>query len=158
MMKQEIIFALQKIITTELSALERAQEVAAKAATEEESRPENQYDTRSTEASYLAAGQAQRVEAFKKDLRLLRQFSPKKMSAQDPIQIGSFIELECDGEQLHYLLAPVGGGYKVEYEGKMIQIITPESLLGQELIDKRIGEEVEIKTRITKLYFINSVS
>lgn len=156
-MKHESLQLLALALHNELAALESAQEAAVKEATHEESRAENQYDTRSTEASYLAAGQAQRILSLKKDIYVLQNFKPKDFNPSDQIQIGALVELKSEEETSFYLLSPAGGGVKVSCQGKIVQFLNQESALGRELLDKRMGDDVEIKTRIHKLFTIISV-
>lgn len=134
------------------------QEAAARAATHEESRPENEHDTRAVEASYLAAGQAMRYEDLRKNASILKQFPWREFSPSEPIAIGALVELSLGKDTLTYLLAPVCGGYKVEISGKPIHIITAESKLGQALLDKYVGDEVEIQTRTARNYEIRAIS
>jgi transcription elongation GreA/GreB family factor len=156
-MKQEIIEILSAQISTELRALIQAQETAVMAATHEESRPENQYDTRSTEASYLAKGQADRIESLRGSLQVLKSFSIKHFEKKDAIAIGALVALDLEGEALTYFLLPTAGGYKVEIKGKLIQCVTPEAALGKALLGKRAGEQIELRTRQLRIYDILSV-
>lgn len=156
-MKQAVLKLLAQTLSDELHALEKAQALAAKDATHEENRAENQYDTRSTEASYLAAGQAQRVEALKKSVYILQNFQPRDFNASDRVQLGALVELESEDDSALYLLAPTGGGYKVSYKGRIIQFLNQESALGLALLDKKVGNEVEIKTRKEKTFTIKSL-
>ena len=59
--KPQVVDALARSANEALEAAERAQAIAADEATSEQSKAEGKYDTRATEASYLARGQAERV-------------------------------------------------------------------------------------------------
>lgn len=138
--------------------LQKQQELAREAATHEESRPENEHDTRSVEASYLAAGQAQRFEALCRHLALLKQFRLRDFTADDTISVGALVELESAGKESTYFLLPVAGGYTVDWQGQVIHIVTPDSLMGQALLDKSVGDEVELRAQVHRTFEIRNVA
>ena len=47
-------------------------------------------------------------------------------------------------EILLFCIGPAAGGLQVEWEGQMIDIITPASPLGQKLLGKSIGQTVAL--------------
>ncbi|HQP37789.1 MAG TPA: hypothetical protein PLI95_21545, partial [Polyangiaceae bacterium] len=57
-LKQELVSLLQR----DLEVLQRAHRASQEGATHEEAKPENDKDTRALEQSYLARGQARRVD------------------------------------------------------------------------------------------------
>jgi hypothetical protein len=57
-LKQELV----ALLAADLETAERAQQAAREGATHEEAKPENDKDTRALEQSYVARGQAKRVE------------------------------------------------------------------------------------------------
>ena len=63
-MKSTVIEALRVDAERALETAEQAQSIARDEATSAESKAEGKYDTRATEASYLARGQAERVVAL----------------------------------------------------------------------------------------------
>lgn len=111
----------------------------------EESRPENDKDTRGLEASYLARGQAFRVaELTDEKLRLealrLREFGP-----DDPIALSALVEIEReDGLRRVVFLSPSGGGIVLEGEPE-IQVLTSETPLGRALLGKRAGDDFTLR-------------
>ncbi|WP_305844875.1 hypothetical protein [Photobacterium leiognathi] len=68
MNKQMLLDDIQEKLTLTLQAATEAAMRAYNTATDDENVAENQYDTLALEASYLAHGQAQRVEECKADL------------------------------------------------------------------------------------------
>src|SRR5690606_28022446 len=87
-MKQEILAALRIQAEAELTQLKAAAAATHDAATNEESKPENQYDTRALEASYLADAQAKRVMEMEEVLHSLRSVQGKELDADAAIQAG----------------------------------------------------------------------
>jgi hypothetical protein len=63
---------LERLLAADLEARERAYRLAREAATHEEAKPENDKDTRALEQSYLARGEAARVEELRASLAEVR--------------------------------------------------------------------------------------
>jgi hypothetical protein len=66
--KTQIVAAIRAELERELAVIAKAAEDAQRAATHEESKPENEYDTRGLERSYLARGQAQRAAEIQRSI------------------------------------------------------------------------------------------
>ncbi|MGJ8725731.1 MAG: hypothetical protein ACSHYB_14315 [Roseibacillus sp.] len=126
----------------EYGALEKALNASSAAATDPDSKAEGKYDTRSLEMSYLAAGQAQQAETLQVAIAQLERFEVREFLITDAIDLGARVELEKEGEWVHYLLLPVGGGIEVEEDGMVVTTLTTESPLFARLKGKRIGEDV----------------
>ncbi len=139
--------ALLNIIRTELKArldrLARAAMDAHAAATDPDSKAEGKYDTRSLEASYLAAGQARQVAEIAEAVKIFDALSLPKFAIDDAIAMGALVEVESEGESSHFLLAPAAGGMAVEIDGLEITLLTPASKLYQNLLGKRTGDAIE---------------
>ena len=106
-------------------------------ATAEENRAENKYDTRGLEASYLAAGQANKVAELESALETFEEL--KEQSASDAVEIGSLIELQQDGFVEWYFVGPTAGGTEIEIDGTEVLVITPESPLGSQIMGLEAG-------------------
>lgn len=156
MRKEEIRNQLLDKLREELDYLRNLQENARREATHEESRPENEHDTRAVEASYLAAGQAKKYVELERSAAIVKDIRLREYSDADPIALGSLIELVSGTETMRLLLLPVCGGYTLETTWGKVQIISPESLLGRELLDKYAGDEITIRTRGSKSYEITA--
>ncbi|MFT3712068.1 MAG: GreA/GreB family elongation factor [Archangium sp.] len=134
-LKAELVATLEKTLAT----LEAAHADTREAATHEEAKPENDKDTRALEQSYLARGQAMRIETLKAGLAATGAMS---LAKTDVAKAGALVEAEDeDGETLRYYLAPEGGGTKLKGG---VQVLTPVSPLGGALMGKRDGDEVEL--------------
>lgn len=148
-LKAELIAVLEGT----LRALEAAHADTREAATHEEAKPENDKDTRALEQSYLARGQAMRIEALKAGLAAVGTMN---LADGDAGRVGALVEVEEDDEAVAYFLAPEGGGTKL---GGGVQVVTPASPLGRALIGKREGDEVELKLGgKTRLLAVTAVS
>lgn len=145
MNKHAVLQLILEKLTVDLDIVQRAAQTAYETATHEENIAENKYDTLGLEASYLATGQARRVEEIKQSLVLCQQLQLLAYDDQRGIEIGTLVGLEDeDGRQQWLFLAPDAAGLKVDVVGQPVTVITPRSPLGKGLLGKRIDEEVEI--------------
>ncbi|OLF52399.1 transcription elongation factor GreAB [Pseudomonas chlororaphis] len=132
-------------LRSDLDIAQRAAQTAYEAATHEENIAENKYDTLGLEASYLAAGQAKRVEEIRQALALCQNLTLRPYDEQVGIQVGALLGLEDgNGHEQWLFLAPDGAGLKVDVVGQPVTVITPRSPLGQGLLGKFEGDELEI--------------
>ena len=144
--KRALIQELIGVARGEIAVLERAARATREAATHEESKPENDKDTRAIEASYLAGAQADRVRDLSRVVNALEFLPLRAFSATDPISSAALVEIDVDGKRAHYFLAPQGGGLRVTIDGVAIQVITPPSPVGRALLGRMAGEIVEVRT------------
>ncbi|MCP2020044.1 GreA/GreB family elongation factor [Pseudomonas laurylsulfatiphila] len=129
----------------DLGIAERAAQTAYETATHEENIAENKYDTLGLEASYLAAGQAKRVEEIRQSLNLCQNLALRPYDERRGIEVGALLGLEDEnGREQWLFLAPDAAGLKVDLVGQLITVITPRSPLGKSLLGKFEGDEVEI--------------
>lgn len=143
--KRALIQELITVARGEIAVLDRAARSAREAATHEESRPENDKDTRAIEASYLAGAQADRIRDIERVINGLEFLPLRAFTATDPIASAALVEVDVDGKRSHYFLAPQGGGLRVTIEGVVIQVITPPSPVGRALLGRSSGEVVEVR-------------
>jgi transcription elongation GreA/GreB family factor len=140
--KRALLDAVDAQLTDEITSAQSRARAAAASATHEESRPENDKDTRAIEESYLARGQAQRVADLEDERAQLR--SVVRGAEFEIAAVGALVALEDeDGERLLFL-APAGGGRKVQLDGLQVQLVTPSAPLGEALVGKEEGDEVEL--------------
>ncbi len=50
------------------------------------------------------------------------------------------MELDLDGSRSTFFIGPKSGGLEIEFEGKEVTVITPQSPLGEQLIGKKAGQ------------------
>jgi transcription elongation GreA/GreB family factor len=158
MNKQAIIDKLIEKLEAERKTLFEAARNTYEAATHEESEAEDQYDTRGLEASYLAGAQAKRVADVEQAISVYKQLVPKKFTDSDPIGSTALVELDHDGKITHVLLLPLGGGMSLMEQGKQIQVISPQSPIGEALVGRLPGDVAIVdKGDETREYEIVSV-
>ncbi|SEN07179.1 GreA/GreB family elongation factor [Pseudomonas sp. ok272] len=138
----------------DLDIAQRAAQTAYETATHEENIAENKYDTLGLEASYLAAGQAKRVEEIRQSLALCESLVLRPYDEERGLEVGALLGLEDEkGREQWLFLAPDAAGLKVDLVGQQITVITPRSPLGKSLLGKYEGDEVEIVVAGTRQQF-----
>jgi len=142
--KRAIIRKIIARLTDELEIYFRAAKFSRAEATHESSKAENKYDTRGLEASYLARGQSKQAAEIEAAIAEFEKLPVKKFSADDAIGLGALVELENGGENLFYFLGPRAGGTEILHEKKEILVITPQSPLGEQLLGKKAGEQLQV--------------
>ena len=146
--KAAIVSALLAKIQEELDLMTEQAQATAAGATHEESRAENDKDTRGLEASYLARGQAQRAKELEADFRRVQYMPLETFDDASKIATSALVTLMSDAdEEMLVFLAPAGGGTCVAMGGKDVRVVTPQSPLGQLLVGQTIDDTVDLKRR-----------
>jgi transcription elongation GreA/GreB family factor len=144
--KKSLLAKIVERLESERKALAEAALNTYEAATHEESEAEDQYDTRGLEASYLAGAQAKRVAELEQLILVLKFLIPRTFGEDDQISSGALVELDHDGKITWNFILPKGGGMSIDYDGIPIQIVTPQSALGEALISRRAGDLALVDT------------
>ena len=132
---------LLALLAVDLETLERAHRATTEGATHEEAKPENDKDTRALEQSYLARGQATRIEELRASIAGVTAMPLRDFEAR-PAALGAVVMVDEDGEESTLLLAPGGGGARLA--GGTVQVVTPASPLGRAVLGKQAGDEAEV--------------
>lgn len=133
---------LARLIAADLDTRERAHRAAREGATHEEARAENDKDTRALEQSYLARGEATRVEQLRGALAEVQAMPLRSFLEEGRAALGALVTLEEDGEELAVWLAPHGGGSRLA--GGRVQVVTPASPLGRAILGKVAGDDLTV--------------
>ena len=144
--KRDLLKLLIEHVNADLQTMSAAQRIVVDGATHEENRPENDKDTRALEQSYLARGQAQRVVELQGAVNQLKAMELRDFSTGAAIALGALVALEDERETVHYFLAPSGGGLRLQVAGREVRVVTPQSPIGQALIGKREGDDIDLRT------------
>lgn len=144
--KKKLVETIMAQLTADMAVLKEAALATYEAATHEESKPENEYDTRGLEASYLAGAQAKRIAEIEELLVIYKHLILKDFGPQDKINATALVELELKGKHSFFFIMAKGGGISVQFEGKTIQVITPATPLGEALQDLRKGDIAVVET------------
>jgi len=140
--KEDLRQALADLIAADLATRARAHRAASEAATHEEAKPENDKDTRALEQSYLARGEAKRVEELRAALAEVRSMPVRALLPTDPVGVGALVTAKEGGTAQHLWIALHGGGARLG--ASSIQVVTPKSPMGRALMGMRVGDDCEL--------------
>jgi len=144
MTKRAVIQKIIETLQSELETYTRAAKASHAEATAEENRAENKYDTRGLEASYLAAGQANKIIELEESIAAFGELQNRRFGSDEGIEVGALIEISQDGEHAHYFIGPSTGGTEVEVQDTEVLVITPQSPLGSQLQGAAQGKKMKI--------------
>ena len=83
-----------------------------------------------------------------KSLLLMYRFLPvRTYGPEDVIVPSALVELKLGQATAYYFVTPQGGGLITTVEGKAVQVITPQSPLGEALLGKKVGDVVQVSSR-----------
>ncbi|WP_193213374.1 transcription elongation factor GreAB [Luteolibacter marinus] len=142
-MKDRLLAAIRSELRARFDRLTKAAREAHAAATDPGSKAESKYDTRSLEASYLAAGQAKQVEDLARDIEIFESATLPEIGIEDAIDAGALVEVDLNDEPQWFLLAPAAGGVTLDHEGREITLLTPASALYQKLLGLHTGDSLD---------------
>lgn len=145
-------------LEADLKEIKEAALATLAAATHEESKAENKYDTRGLEASYLAGAQAKRVREMEEQLNAFKSAKIRAFKNDDKIAPTALIEVELNAKKSFVFIIEKGGGVILSFAGKPIQAIAPNSPLGRSLIGLQAGDSALVETpEVTREYKILSL-
>ncbi|MCA9580604.1 MAG: GreA/GreB family elongation factor [Myxococcales bacterium] len=146
MNKKAVIDAVVEKLAAEADGIKLSATKTREGATHEEARPENDKDTRATEASYLARGLAQRYEDLQEAIQRIKFMELKSFGADDEIQVSALVSVAVDGEAPQFrFLVPVAGGTEVCVRETLVRLVTPASPVGRALLGKRRGDDFVLR-------------
>jgi transcription elongation GreA/GreB family factor len=138
LLKEELL----RVLGADLAARERAYRSALEAATHQEAKPENDKDTRALEQSYLARGEAARVEELRAGFAEVQALGVAPFEGDGPARLGAVVVTEEGDQRTVFFIAPHGGGARLA--SGTVQVVTPKSPLGRALLGAKAGEECEV--------------
>src|SRR3954468_23329839 len=145
--KQAIVKDLREQLAREIATLSASALAAREAATHEEAKPENDKDTRAIEAAYLAGAQAERVRELERVANALEFLALRDFDDNDTVALTAIVALEHEGARTFYFISPVAGGMRARMGDVEVQVITPQSPMGQALVGRTVGEVVDVRKR-----------
>jgi len=114
-------------------------------ATSEQSKAENKYDTRATEASYLAGAQNRRQLELQKNLALFDRLRASAPVTREAIDGPCLVAVrDSSGEVVWLFLGPAAGGTRVIVGGVAVVVVTPQAPQGRALMGAMVDDEVVV--------------
>lgn len=144
--KQALKQALLSRLQQDLATMTAAQRASQEGVTNEESRSENDKDMRSTETSYLARGQAERVVSLREEIGRVEVMELRRFGSEAAVAMSALVLLEDEHSEEIYFVAPAGGGIKISLGTFVVCVVTPQSPLGKAVLGKRVDDVVERPT------------
>ena len=146
MTKRDIHLRFVGQLEKELEAITASAKASFATATSDEHRAEHKYDTFKLESSFLARGQARRVQELTDALESLRVLPLEALPDGSLIRLGALVRLDVDdGTRRTLLLGSAAGGETILVGGREITLVTSRSPLGQAVLGKKAGETFEVK-------------
>ena len=144
LLRERILAQLRATLALQVGAAQLARDEAIS----EESRPENQYDTHSLEAGYLAEGQARQAAEIEENIAHIAALALPELPANPPIALGALCEVrDAGGASSWYFLCPRAGGLEIQMDNQAVQVVTGQSPLGRILLGHRAGDLVDLPGR-----------
>jgi len=142
--KTGVIRLITERLTTDLELFYNAAKSAHRASIDEETQPDNKYDTLALEASYIAQGQANRAQEIRRAIETYKQL--ELPDGNSSIRLASLVVLESvTGELRTVFVGPVEGGVRITTGMGDVTVVTPASPLGNALIGKSVDDSVDFK-------------
>lgn len=161
--KSSLVEHIKKQLTEDFEILKAAALATYEDATHEESKPENEYDTRGLEASYLAGAQGKRLGEIEELFTMYKFLELKDYKKEDAIGLAAIVELKLlagtKGSVIKVFLVPKGGGMTVTFDNQRIQVVASISPLGEALMGLSVGDiaSAEIGERLVEYDIVDVV-
>ncbi len=142
--KKALKKALLGSLRHDLEAVLLAAQNAHEGATHSEALAKSKYDTHGLELSYLAGSQYKRARVLEAQILDLERQELAEFGEDDMIDKGALVTLSTpSGIKAFYLLSEQGAGAVLEWENAQVQVISPDSLLGQKLLSLEVGDSFD---------------
>jgi hypothetical protein len=138
--KQALVKKIIAALVEEVERFAKAARASHAEATDPQSKAEHKYDTRGLEAAYLAGGQARKVAELEENIVQFQKMKLLEFGKETPIDVSALVEVEMRGGSNWYFMGPKNGGLEVVHDKKEITVITPQSPLGEQLMEKKQGD------------------
>lgn len=138
---------LLTLLRQQLADATAAYQATIEGAFHDDAKAEGDKDMRGTELSYLARGQAQRVEELEVAIAHVTRMVLRDFGEGDPISASAVVDVAyAKGGTKRYFIAPSGGGLVLSrgdaaHAPHGLIVVTPSSPLGALLCGKRQGDD-----------------
>lgn len=159
MNKSKILKELIEKTKSELTLVKASYESTKNMVQKGDLKSDGKYDTRATEANYLAGGQRQRITDLEQELILLEEIPARDYAKDEEVGIGSLLEIDLNGNCRKYFLSPTAGGTMLSIDNETVMVISVFSPIGAEAIGNKVGDtfEVEIKDSVREYKIVSGI-
>ncbi|MBA3850131.1 MAG: transcription elongation factor GreAB [Opitutus sp.] len=144
MNKRALLDEILRHLNAEVEMMTQAALATHAEATDDENKAEDKYDTRGLEASYLAHGQSRAAEEAAQAVAQFRALPARDFADGDPVSLGALVCVETKGRSAWYFVGPRAGGTEIEWDGRAVMVVTPQSPLGRQLVGKSAGSVLQL--------------
>jgi transcription elongation GreA/GreB family factor len=144
--KQALVRKIIAALTEELERFAKAARASHAEATDPQSKAEHKYDTRGLEAAYLAGGQARKVAEVEESIAQFQKLKLIEFTPEMPIDYGAIVQVEMRGAASWYFIGPKAGGLEIVHDKEEVTVITPQSPVGEQLMEKKQGDKFKFGT------------
>lgn len=145
MNKEKILKQLNDNVQSELGKVKQAYETTKNLVQNGDLKSDGKYDTRATEANYLADGQRQRLTELEQELELLAEINIKRQAKV--VSIGSLVDIKLNGQTRKYFIAPTAGGTMLNIDGEVVLVISVFSPIGDAVLGLSGDDTFEIEIK-----------
>ena len=145
MNKKEIIKKLLSFTMDEHDKLKQAYETTQNLVQTGDLKSDGKYDTRGTEANYLADGQRIRLNELEQEIQLLQEIEIKNFAENDEIAMGAVVGIEHNNVSRKYFLSPTAGGTMLKIGDEVILVISVFSPIGAEALGLSKDDSFELE-------------
>jgi hypothetical protein len=86
-----------------------------------------------------------KIQELERALLMYRFLPIREFGPEDVVAPASLCEIELSGRRLWVLLVPQHGGLVTQLEGKPVQVVTPNSPLGESMLGKKAGDTFQVQ-------------
>jgi transcription elongation GreA/GreB family factor len=86
-----------------------------------------------------------RMQEIQTQLTMYKFLPLREYGVEDVICPASLVELEIQSRRAFYFIVPTGGGLVMRVDGSPVQVITPQSPLGEALLGKIVGDKISVE-------------
>lgn len=139
--KQGLVSKIIAALTEEFERFTKAARASHAEATDPQSKAEHKYDTRGLEAAYLAGGQARKVAEIEEAIAQFQKLKVIEFGPDALVDYGALVQVEMRGGVSWYFIGPKAGGLEIAQDKDEVTVITPQSPLGEQLMEKKQGDK-----------------
>ena len=154
MQKTTVLRAIRDALQTQFEEFQERSRQTRAASADPENRAEGKYDTRATEASYLADGQARQAQQAGEARSAIEALGVRTFDPGAAIDLGALVRLEFPGggeaDGAWFFLAPAAGGLEVVVDGETVTVLTAGSPLGRQLLGRSVGAAVTAPAAVVR--------
>tara|TARA_R110002167_G_scaffold47621_9_gene141034 strand:+ start:4111 stop:4590 length:480 start_codon:yes stop_codon:yes gene_type:complete len=157
--KSQLKSCLLALLDREIDVALAAARTAQESASHEGNKPENQYDTLSLEAAYLAHGQSERILALQQERIHVARWAVPVFDEDAVLALGALVGLEpvvATGASIRrwFWLTPVGGRTLLQSD-QSVQLVSISAPLAKRLLKLGLDDELQLGEDVWRIVAVS---